>query len=51
LAYHVDLDLFQMISCWMVKLSCCHGTSEYSAIGYGAVAVILGPAFHRFADG
>jgi PAS domain S-box-containing protein len=51
LAYHADLDLYQMISCWMVKLSCRHGTSEYSAIGYGAVAIVLGPAFHRFADG
>jgi predicted ATPase/signal transduction histidine kinase len=51
LAYHADGDLFQMISCWMVKLSCRHGTSEYSAIGYGAIAVVLGPAFHRFADG
>src|SRR3984957_14956503 len=51
LAYHADLDLYQMISCWMVKLSCCHGTSEYSAIGYGAVAIVLGPEFHRFADG
>jgi len=51
LAYHADGDLFQMISCWMVKLTCRHGTSEHSAIGYGAIAVILGPAFHRFADG
>jgi PAS domain S-box-containing protein len=51
LAYHADGDLFQMISCWMVKLTCRHGTSEYSTIGYGAIAVILGPAFHRFADG
>jgi PAS domain S-box-containing protein len=51
LAYHADLDLYQMISCCMVKLSCRHGTSEFSAIGYGAVAIVLGPAFHRFADG
>src|SRR5216683_695328 len=51
LAYHADGDLFQMISCWMVKLTCRHGTSEHSAIGYGAIAVVLGPAFHRFADG
>jgi PAS domain S-box-containing protein len=51
LAYHADGDLFQMIPCRMVRLTCLHGTSEYSAIGYAAVAVILGPAFHRFADG
>jgi PAS domain S-box-containing protein len=51
LAYHVDRDLYQMICCWMVKLSCRYGTSEYSTIGYGAVAIVLGPAFHRFADG
>jgi PAS domain S-box-containing protein len=51
LAYHADLDLYQMISCCMVKLSCRHGTSEYSVIGYGAVAIVLGPAFHRFTDG
>ena len=38
LAYHADGDLFQMISCWMVKLTCRHGTSEYSTIGYGAIA-------------
>ena len=50
-AYHADGDEFQMISCWMVKLTCRHGTSEYSTIGYGAIAVVLGPAFHRFADG
>src|SRR6185312_12613353 len=51
LAYHVDLDLYQMICCWMVTLSCRHGTSEHSAIGYAAVGTVLGPAFHRFADG
>ena len=51
MAYHADGDLFQMISCWMVKLTCRYGTSEYSTIGYGAIAIILGPAFHRFADG
>jgi PAS domain S-box-containing protein len=51
LAYHVDLDLYQMICCWIVTLSCRHGTSEYSAIGYAAVGTVLGPAFHRFADG
>ena len=51
LAYHADGDLFQMISCWMVKLTCRHGTSEYSTIGYGAIAVVLGPRFYRFADG
>jgi PAS domain S-box-containing protein len=51
LAYHADGNLFQMISCWMIKLTCRHGTSEHSAIGYGAIAVVLGPAFHRFADG
>ena len=28
LAYHADLDLYQMISCWMVKLSCRHGTAS-----------------------
>src|SRR5260370_30132170 len=51
LADHADGDLFEMISSWMVKLTCRHGTSEYSTIGYGAIAVVLGPAFHRFADG
>jgi len=51
LAYHVDGDLFQMNCFWMVKLSCRHGTSEYSTIGYAGTSVILGPAFHRFADG
>ena len=51
LAYHADLDLYQMICCWMVTLSCRHGTSEYSAIGYAAVGTVIGPAFHRFADG
>src|SRR5258708_12359863 len=35
----------------MGKPNCGHGTSEYSAIGYGAIAIILGPVFHRFADG
>src|SRR3984957_12107934 len=51
LAYHADLDLYHMISCWMVTLTCRHGTSEYSTIGFGAVAIVLGPAFHRFTDG
>ncbi len=51
LAYHADGELFQMNCLRMVKLSCRHGTSGYSAIGYAGISVALGPVFHRFADG
>jgi predicted ATPase/signal transduction histidine kinase len=51
LAYHTDTKLFQMIVCWMVKLTLRHGTSEFATITYGALALFLGPVFHRFKDG
>src|SRR5258706_2347377 len=40
-----------MISCWMVKLTCRHGTRGYSGIGYAGISVALGPVFHCFGDG
>lgn len=51
LAFHTDGTLFQMIACWMVKLTLRHGTSEFSTIGYGALAIVLGPIFGRPEDG
>jgi PAS domain S-box-containing protein len=51
LAYHANGELFQMNCLRMVKLSCLHGTSGYSAINYAGISVALGPVFHRFADG
>ena len=51
LAYHANGELFQMNCLRMVKLSCRHGTSGYSAINYAGISVALGPVFHRFADG
>jgi PAS domain S-box-containing protein len=51
LAYHSDGELFQMNCLRMVRLSCRHGTSGYSTIGYAGISVALGPVFHCFADG
>ncbi len=51
LAYHADGELFQMNCLRMVKLTCRHGTSGYSTIGYAGISVALGPVFHCFADG
>ncbi|MET4278863.1 MULTISPECIES: AAA family ATPase [unclassified Bradyrhizobium] len=51
LAYHANGELFQMNCLRMVKLSCRHGISGYSAINYAGISVALGPVFHRFADG
>jgi PAS domain S-box-containing protein len=51
LAYHADGELFQMNCLRMVRLSCRHGTSGYSTIGYAGISVALGPVFHCFADG
>jgi PAS domain S-box-containing protein len=51
LAYHASGELFQMNCLRMVKLTCRHGTSGYSTIGYAGISVALGPVFHCFADG
>jgi PAS domain S-box-containing protein len=51
LAYHADGELFQMNCLRMVKLTCRHGTSGYSTIGYAGISVALGPVFHCFGDG
>ena len=50
-AYHSDSELFQMITCCMVKLTLRHGTTEFSTIAYAALGIILGPVFHLFREG
>jgi GAF domain-containing protein len=50
-AYHSDSQLFQMITCCMVKLTLRHGTTEFSTIAYASLGIVLGPVFHLFSDG
>jgi predicted ATPase/signal transduction histidine kinase len=50
-AFSIDLDLFYLYICYTVKLTLRHGTSEASAHSYAYFGFILGPAFHRYADG
>src|SRR5258708_31419254 len=51
LASPADGELFQMKCLRMVRLTCRHGTSGYSTIGYAGISVALGPVFHCFGDG
>jgi predicted ATPase/signal transduction histidine kinase len=50
-AYHTNSELFQMITCCMVKLTLRHGTTEFSTIAYASLGIVLGPVFHFFRDG
>jgi PAS domain S-box-containing protein len=50
-SYHVNEKLFNTFACRIVKLSIEYGQSEACALGYGCLAVSLGPDFDRFEDG
>jgi len=50
-AYFLDGNLYMVIAFRLVNLTLRHGTSDCSTIGYGGTSIVLGPVFHRFADG
>jgi predicted ATPase len=50
-AYFTDFRLCCLQACRMVKVSIQHGTSGASALAYSFFGAMLGPAFHRYADG
>jgi PAS domain S-box-containing protein len=49
-AYFTDFHLYCLQSCRMVKVSMQYGTSGPSAHSYACLALMLGPAFHRYRD-
>jgi predicted ATPase len=49
-AYFTDFRLYCLQSCRMVKVSMQYGTSGPSAHSYACLALMLGPAFHRYRD-
>ncbi len=50
-SYYVDGNLHMVVSFRMVNLTLLYGTCDLSPLGYGATSIVLGPVFHRFADG
>lgn len=50
-SYFVDHHLYGILACRMIKLSIDFGHSASGIIGYGGLAIILGPTFGRFEDG
>jgi PAS domain S-box-containing protein len=50
-AYQTDFHLFWLFACRMVSVSMQHGMSDASAHGYVLLGFILGPVFHRYAEG
>ena len=50
-SYYVDGNLHMVVSFRMVNLTLRHGTCDLSPLGFGATSIVLGPVFHRFADG
>jgi PAS domain S-box-containing protein len=50
-AYFSDQRLFRLQVCRMVTISLQHGASMDSATGYAYFGIVLGTAFHRYADG
>jgi PAS domain S-box-containing protein len=50
-AYHSDSELFQMVTCNMVKLTLRHGTTEFSTIAYASLGIVLGPVFDLSREG
>jgi PAS domain S-box-containing protein len=49
-AYFTDFRLYCLQACRMVKVSMQYGTSGTSAHAYACLALMLGPAFHRYSD-
>ena len=50
-ASYTDCNLQYLSTCQMVNLALKHGTTGASAYGYACFGAILGPAFHRHAEG
>ncbi|MCP3705582.1 AAA family ATPase [Paraburkholderia sp. CNPSo 3274] len=50
-AYLVEGNLSLVMACRIVNLTLQHGACQSSTIGYGGLAVFLGPVFHAFAEG
>jgi PAS domain S-box-containing protein len=50
-AVFTDANLLALHLCEMVNLSLRYGTTEAVAVGYGWFGVLLGPVFHRYAEG
>ncbi len=50
-AVFTDLNLVFLHLCKMVDLSLRYGSTEAAAVGYVWFGIILGPVFHRYAEG
>jgi predicted ATPase/signal transduction histidine kinase len=50
-AFNTDVNLMYLCFCRMVSATLEHGTADTSAHGYAEFATLLGPVFHRYADG
>ncbi|MBV8415438.1 MAG: AAA family ATPase, partial [Verrucomicrobia bacterium] len=50
-AWYTDRNLFCLHVCHMTNISLKYGISSVSPHGFAELASILGPVFHRFADG
>jgi PAS domain S-box-containing protein len=50
-AYLIDHDLWATIVCRMVNVTQQHGTTDGAVISYILLGTMLGPIFHRYAEG
>lgn len=50
-AYFTDIRLLYLYLCHMVNVSLRYGNTDASAAGYAWFGAILGPVFHRYAEG
>jgi predicted ATPase/signal transduction histidine kinase len=50
-AFNTDINLMYLCFCRIVNATLEYGTADTSAHGYAEFATLLGPVFHRYADG
>ena len=50
-AFVTDANLFALVVCRMVNLSLQHGAAGAAAYAYAFFGMLLGPVFHRYAEG
>ncbi len=50
-AFNTDVTLMYLFFCQMVSITLEYGTAGASTHGYAELGTILGPVFHRYADG
>jgi signal transduction histidine kinase len=50
-AFNTDINLMYLCFCRMVNVTLEYGSAGTSAHGYAELATLLGPVFHRYADG